>query len=200
MTDQAWFPDAYYQSSQLQPDRQETWAHEAARQQPILDVVQEPGRTRVTRSGRPKSRSSKLHGDCVLTDAVSVRFNLDPPPVLRLRYTSTEERPATTRAVEHGNDHFKLNPRLFVIVSLLRAHEGAPSRDIINDGRLLGSSVASPHKLRNETETAACNLDFEGDHPPSRRPLTLPFADHINQMVHCSSLVTSLVLLRAGTS
>lgn len=165
MTDQAWFPDAYYQSSQLQPDRQGTWAHEAARQQPILDVVQEPGRTRVTRSGRPKSKPLSIHEDCRVTDAVSVRFNLDPPPVLRLRYTSTDDRPAANRAVEHEHDHFKLNPRLFVIVSLLRAHEGAATRDIINDGRLLGSTVASPHKLRNETETAACNLDFEGDIP-----------------------------------
>lgn len=58
MADQPWSSGAYYQTSSLQADRQEAWTHEAAgKQQAILDVVQEPGRTRVTRSGRPKSKT-----------------------------------------------------------------------------------------------------------------------------------------------
>lgn len=94
-----------------------------------------------------------------------MRFNLDPPPILRLRYTSSRGTVAANSNEESENAHFKLNPRLFVIATLLRSHDGARERDIIDDGRLLGSTIASPHKLRNDTETASCNLDFEGRLP-----------------------------------
>lgn len=44
-------------SARLQAGPQMSLVHQATgKQQPFLDVVQEPGRTRVTRSGRPKSR------------------------------------------------------------------------------------------------------------------------------------------------
>ena len=92
-----------------------------------------------------------------------MRFNLDPPPILRLRYTSVNEGAAANRALEHANEDFKLNPRLFVIATLLRSHDGGRPREIIKDGRLLGSTVASPHMLRNDVEAVSCNMDLEGE-------------------------------------
>lgn len=92
-----------------------------------------------------------------------MRFNLDPPPILRLRYTSVQEGAAANRALENANTDFKLNPRLFIIATLLGSHEGARPRDIVKDGRLLGTTVASPHTLRNDIETVSCNMDLEGE-------------------------------------
>ena len=166
MTDQPRYPNTCYRISQLQAGPQIPWAHRSTgKQQPILDVVQQPGRTRVTRSGRPKSKIRQCRKIPSLTDVVSVRFNLDPPPILRLRYVSVQEGPAANRALEHANEEFKLNPRLFVLATLVRSEEGARPRDIIKDGRLLGSTVASPHMLRNDIEAVPCNLDLEGKLP-----------------------------------
>lgn len=92
-----------------------------------------------------------------------MRFHLDPPPILRLQYTSVQEGPAANRALEHANTDFKLNPRLFIIATLLRSHEGPRPREVVKDGRLLGTTVASPHTLRNDIETVSCNMDLEGE-------------------------------------
>ena len=54
--------------TRVQADPQTPLVHETTgKQQFILDVVQEPGRTRVTRRGRPKSRFLQ-HGKSSLTN------------------------------------------------------------------------------------------------------------------------------------
>lgn len=164
MTDLPRFPNTCYQSLQSPAARQGPWTYQpAAGLQPILDVVQEPSRTRVTRSGRPKSKMRKCSELFELTDADAVRFNLEPPPVVRLRYSSTDHDVPTGALPEHENENFKLNPRLFVLATLLLSQEDPRARDIIKDGRLLGSTVASPHMLRNDIEAVSCDMDLESE-------------------------------------
>lgn len=133
-------------------------------QQPMLSVVQQPIQTRVTRRDRPKRRrASCMTHSARLTGSCSVRFNLEPTPIVRLQYHSSTEVGSQDSVLPRRGGGYRLNPRLFLLASLFEISYPEMEETPVKDQRLLGSTISSSHALRNDDQCEHAGVDLEGE-------------------------------------
>ncbi len=164
MTDQQLLSSARY----LGPDLNTAWSlllpHPPEQEQrPVLEVVQQPVQTRVTRREKPR-RKGECPGNALHhADTDAVRFSLEPPPIVRLRYCSLSQKGLLTAASDQRYDIYTFNPHFFMLAVLVHPHDVDGCPDIVKNQRLLGNTASSPYALRNDVEGMTSGWDLESE-------------------------------------
>jgi hypothetical protein len=164
MTDQQLLPSAWYLGAGLPTAWSSPLAHlQAQEQRPVLEVVQQPVETRVTRRERPRCKDERPKDALHHADQDAVRFALEPPPIVRLRYCSLGHKDFSTAASNQRYDHYKLNPYFFMLALLVHPHDVNGCPDVVKEQGLLGNTVSSPYALRNDIECLPSGLDLASE-------------------------------------